>query len=218
MSASRRKTASEKRRSNRRRVFEKLEDRRLFAIGPDNLFSGAGLSTYRLALATTVEFTEEACDVSSVCDNSTATESEQRAVASDALDEIVEQVNEVFRQELSFEFQLIPDNDLLISTGSTSLDGYTDFNTQSLLNENPLVIESRLSNTGAGESNEYDIGHVLALNTSGGLADLGSVGQANRAHGTSGVTFPLIVEDNVMVGSDSLLGVLMHEIGHQFNA
>ncbi|MDV6031236.1 MAG: hypothetical protein F9B45_14270 [Phycisphaera sp. RhM] len=212
------------RRPSRRRVFEVLERRLLLAIGVDNLSVGAGVSTYKLALATTVEFTEQACTVSTTCNPQSATQTEQRNVASDALDQIVAEVNAIFQRELAIKLELIPDNDLLISTGSTSFDGYSDSDTNSLLIENGPEIEDRLtisgsSTTGVGARNEYDLGHVLAVGAGGGLATLGAVGQSGKAQGVSGVSSPLTLGSNsVVTVTDSMLGILLHELGHQFGA
>lgn len=193
----------------------------MLAIGPANLATGDGLSTYKLALATTVEFTNAACSVSASCDVGSASESERRSVASAALDQVVAAVNEIYRGELAIQFELVPQNDLLISTGNTSSDGYTDYSTTSLYYENSGVIEGRLnsSTTGPGQLNEYDLGHVLALNAGGGLAGLGVVGRTGKAQGVSSVSTPLQLNaSSQVVPTESLMGILLHEIGHQFGA
>ena len=192
------------------------------AVGPDNLTSGAGLSTYKFALASTVEFTEQICSVSLSCNPQTSSEAQQRTVASAALDQIVSEVNTVFQSELAIRFELVPDNDLLISTGNAANDGYTDSNIGVLISENGPVIESRLtisnvSTTGPGERNEYDLAHVLAAGAGGGLATLGVVAQTAKAQGVSGINSSVTLnQSNEVVPTSSFLGVLLHELGHQF--
>ena len=203
----------------RQRGLERLEDRRLLAIGPTNLSAGEGLRTYKLALATTVEFTAAVCNVSNSCTPGSSSEAVQRSVAGDALDAILADVNAVFQTELAIRFELVPDNDLLISTGDTSSDGYTDFSSNALLVENASVIEGRLSSTGSGELNDYDIGHVLSVGSDGGLATLGAVGQPTKAQGSSGLSTPVALGQNdVVSATSSFLGILLHELGHQFGA
>ncbi|MCA9138624.1 MAG: hypothetical protein KDB00_17755, partial [Planctomycetales bacterium] len=199
--------------------FETLEDRRLLAIGPVNLAAGEGLTTYKFALATTVEFTEAICSVSPSCTGSSS-ESVKRSVASGALDEIVSQINTVFQSELAVQLQLVPDNDLLISTGSTSSDGYSDSNTSALTSENGPEIESRLAGTtGAGQTNEYDLAHVFAVGAGGGLATLGVIGQSTKAQAASAVSSPVTLgQNNAVIATSSFLGIVLHEIGHQFGA
>ncbi len=201
--------------------MERLEDRRLLTIGPDNLSNGVGLSTYRLALATTVEFTEEVCRVSTVCDSAGSSDTVKRSVAGDAVDQILAAVNEVYRRELAIQFDLVRDNDLLLSVGDPASDGYTDNQTSVLYFENASVIQSRLGSGSiqVGQPNEYDLGHVLALNASGGLAGLGVVGGSGRAQGVSSISTPVELDGgNQVVPTDPLLSILLHEIGHQFGA
>ena len=206
--------------AKRRRVFERLEDRRLLAVGPDNLIAGLGLTTYKLALATTVEFTEAVCTTSPGCDSSTSSDAEKRSATSAALSEIVADVNDIYQSELAISLELVPDNDLLISTGNPANDGYTDSSTAALYAENGPVIEQRLSGTtGPGQTNDYDLGHVLAVNAGGGLAQLKAVGQNGKANGVSSAFSPVFLQqDNTVTATSSLLGILLHEIGHQFGA
>lgn len=200
--------------------MEILEDRRLLAIGPVNLTAGEGLATYKFALATTVEFTQAVCSVSPACDPQASSEAVQRSVTSAALDSIIDSVNEVYQQELAIRFELVPDNDFLISTGNAASDGYTDSNAGALTSQNGPQIESRLgATTGVGERNEYDIGHVLAITAGGGLATLGAVGQPTKAQGATSASVPVTLDQsNAIVPTPSFLGILIHEVGHQFGA
>ncbi|MEO1616723.1 MAG: M12 family metallo-peptidase [Planctomycetota bacterium] len=206
-------------RAKRRSLFEALEGRRLLAIGPENFSIGEQVSTYRLALATTVEFTESVCDVSPGCDTSSASEATQRSVASDALVQIVDEINEIFEQELAIRFDLIPGNDTLISTGDSNSDGYTDNQAGTLIDENRPEIARRLGSTiDAGGLNEFDIGHVLAVGAGGGLARLGVVGHPEKAAGVTGVSSPVTLDSGTVVPTAVLTAILAHEMGHQFGA
>ncbi|MEM6472748.1 MAG: reprolysin-like metallopeptidase, partial [Planctomycetota bacterium] len=191
----------------------------MLTIGPENFTVGETVDTYRLALATTVEFTEAVCDVSPSCNPSTSSEFTQRQVASDALDNLLNEVNAIYERELAIRFMLIPDNDTLISTGSTLNDGYTDNDSFSLINENLPEISNRLgSSIDVGGSNEFDIGHVLAVDSGGGLARLAVIGHPLRADATTGVSSPVRLESNEVVPTDIMLTILVHEMGHQFGA
>ncbi|MCA9137548.1 MAG: hypothetical protein KDB00_12340 [Planctomycetales bacterium] len=131
--------------TRRHRAFERLEDRRLLAVGANNLNAGTDLRTYAFALATTVEFTEQVCTLSPDCNVMSSAETQQRSVVSQTLDTIVGAVNEVLRRELAIELALVPDNDLLISTGDTADDGYSEGSVFSVSRENSGVIEYRLT-------------------------------------------------------------------------
>ena len=124
------------------------------------------------------------------------------SATSAALDQIVEDVNLVFRQELAIELELVPNNDSVIFTNAAS-DGYTNGAPNSMATQNPTVLNGAL---GTGT---YDIGHVLGTTGSGasGLAFLPTLGVSPTARGAT------------VISSLGLAApVMLHEIGHMLGA
>ena len=123
-------------------LVESLESRRLLSITPGmNVATGTELTTYRLALATTGELTTLLGGTSTT---------------SSLLDQVVEDVNQVYRRELAIEFELVSNNDSVIFTNAAT-DGYSNGNPFTMATENPGVLNSAL---GVGT---YDIGHVFGI-------------------------------------------------------
>jgi hypothetical protein len=147
------------------------------------------LITYRLAVATTGEYTQFFGSESSAFSNVVTT---------------INRVNEIYERDLAITFQLInEERDLIFSNPNT--DPYSNNNSDALLSENSFT----LSSSGILNSNRYDIGHVFSTG-SGGLASLGSVCSDFKAEGTTGIKEPR--------GEVFAIDFVAHEIGHQLGA
>ena len=136
----------------------------------DNILtpSGPQLRTYRLAVATTVEYT--------TFHGGTV------ALGLAAVVTSVNRVNGVYERETAVRMVLIANNNLIIYT--TNPDPYTNGSGSTMLGQNI----SNLS-TVIGNSN-FDIGHVFSTG-GGGVAYLGSVCTNNKAGGVTGSSAPV---------------------------
>lgn len=183
---------SQRRAAARRLLFEPLETRELLAVMPGvNPSAGTEVITYKLALATTQEAT-------------IALGGETKAKA--FVRELATELSKNFERELSIRFELVANNDMLISA-TTGDDGYTNAPLSTLIGENTGVINTRL-NGNATNNSGYDIGHVLS--TAGGGLGSPSVGKKDKGAGASSVS------SGTTVGQ--ILWLTTHEVGHQFGA
>jgi subtilisin-like proprotein convertase family protein len=150
--------------------------------------SGDQLRTYRLAVATTGEYTNF-----------------HGGTVAGALAAVVTTVNRVvgvYEKEVSIRMELIPNNNLIIYTNPSN-DPYTNNSGFALLSENQTNLDNVI-----GSAN-YDIGHVFSTG-GGGIASLGSVCTSQKAQGVTG--------GNAPVGDPFDIDFVAHEIGHQFGA
>ena len=160
----------------------------------ENFPVGSVRRTYRLALATTVEYTNNAM----LGGGSVAT-----TMAS--LNTWVNALNVLYEQELSVRFVLAENTDQAIFT--TEPDGLTAGDNGKMVEEIRPILESKL---GLGK---YDLGQVLSPGR-GGQAYVGVVCESDNYKG-GGVT---LTPASQAVGTGYGLIILAHEIGHQFNA
>ncbi|HET9529450.1 MAG TPA: M12 family metallo-peptidase [Blastocatellia bacterium] len=169
------------------------------AEGP-NLSSGTTLRNYRLAIGTTVEYTNN----SVYGGGKTATLTK--------LATIVNLINAIYERETAIHFNLVADQLNIIFDAEP--DGYTNGNVISMLNENPGVLNSRLP----GGASSYDFGHVFGLGSAGsssGAASVGVVcGSSTNKGAAASVLGIALVTGNFSIDSN----LLAHEFGHQFNA
>ena len=116
-------------------------------------------------------------------------------------------INFILESELSINLSLIAENDSLIFL-SSDLDPYTNGNAGTMANENNDYLAANLV------SNKYDLGHVFGtdcgniVGTSGGI---GTVCGTNKGFGSS-------CELNNPNPDRFYIGVVCHELGHQFGA
>lgn len=165
------------------------------AVINNNRSVGTKLRVYRIAIAATGEFTQH--------------HGGSKADALAAIKAIVAELNKVYEPELAIRFQLISDadqNKIIYTDGGT--DPFTAGNRSLQIDECQATLDAEI-----GDAN-YDIGHVLGQVNSngGGRAGVGVVGDSGRkAKAISETTNP-------SAGSPGFMGVLAHEIGHQFGA
>ncbi|MEM8680038.1 MAG: reprolysin-like metallopeptidase, partial [Planctomycetota bacterium] len=151
--------------------------------------TGETLRTYRLANATTVEYSN--------FHGGTQAGSLAAVVTS------INRVTGITEVELTIRLELVPNNDDLIFTSDTG-DSYSNGNLGAMLGQNQSVVDSVVGNA------NYDIGHVFGTGGGGVAAGLGIVGITGiKAQGVSTSSVP------TGVGFD---GLVAHEMGHQFGA
>ncbi|ADR20742.1 hypothetical protein MATR_16320 [Marivirga tractuosa] len=151
--------------------------------------SGTELRTYRLAVATTGEYTQF-----------------HGGTVEDAMSAIVttmNRVNGIYERDIAVTMVLVDNNDQLIYTDA-STDPFTNDDAGSFIDEVQADITSII-----GSAN-FDIGHGFSTGA-GGLASLGSVCvDSRKASGVTGRSNP--------VGDPYDVDYVAHEIGHQFGA
>lgn len=149
--------------------------------------TGEQLRTYRLAVATTGEFTINRGGVAGALANIATT---------------VNRITGVYEQDFAVRLVVIATNSLIIYTDPNT-DPYTNNNGGALLGENQANLDAVI-----GSAN-YDIGHVFSTGNFGGIAGLGVVCLAgNKGRGATGSTNP--------VGDPWSIDYVAHEMGHQF--
>jgi hypothetical protein len=150
---------------------------------------GATLRTYRLALATTVEYSVAVCGAGPT-----------KACVAAELATAMNRVTGIYERELAIRMTLVASNDGVIYVSNP--DPYSNNNPGSLLTQNQSNLDSVI-----GSAN-YDIGHVFSTG-GGGLAGLGVVCRAGqKARGETGLPNP--------VGDAFYVDFVAHEMGHQF--
>jgi subtilisin-like proprotein convertase family protein len=155
--------------------------------GDGNSYNECELSTYRLAVACTGEYSTF-----------------HGGTVEDALEAIVisvDRVNAVYERDFAVTFTLIPNNDEIIFLDPDT-DPYTNNSAFAMLGQNQQTINSII-----GSAN-YDIGHVFST-SAGGVASFGSTCiNSQKAQGVTGIAAP--------VGDPFDIDYVAHEIGHQF--
>ena len=149
---------------------------------------GGELLTYRLAMATTGEYSN--------FHGGTA------AGVLSAVQTSVARVNEVYEVDLGVRLILIANTDLLFQYNSAT-DPYSNSNGGAMLGQNQGEVDNVI-----GSAN-YDIGHVFSTG-GGGIASYASVCDNNRkAQGVTGSFSP--------INDPFDIDYVAHEIGHQFS-
>ncbi len=151
--------------------------------------TGATIRTYRLALATTGEYTQFFGGTV--------------VLGMAAVVQAVNRVNGIYLTDFAVKFQLIANNNLLIYTDPAT-DPYTNDDGTTMLDQNQTTIDSVI-----GSAN-YDFGHVFSTG-GGGIADLGVACSAgSKARGVTGTSSPN--------GDGFWVDFVAHEMGHQMGA
>jgi len=160
--------------------------------------SGSALRTYRLAVATTAEYTQ-------------AYGGGTVGGGLSAVTTTVNLVNAVFERDVAVRLVLIANEDQVIFTDSVS-DGYTSDNVNSLISENQTKLDAVI-----GSAN-YDIGHVFDGRLLGGgfqFQGLASLGVACRT-GVKGRGVNIV--KSLQPSNTIAYYSAAHEMGHQFGA
>lgn len=147
------------------------------------------LRTYRIAIATTGEYTQLFGGTKS---NSLA-----------AVVTTVNRLNQVFERDLSIHLELVANNDSLQYT-SPSSDPFSNEDASAMVEENIVNMNAVIG------SDNYDIGHVFGTGNTGGLAFLNSACGSYKAGGVTGSNSP--------TGESFNIDYVAHEIGHQLGA
>ena len=157
------------------------------------------LRTYRLALASTGEYSEYHINAVGM---QGGTDAQKKAVVLAAMTTAITRVNDVYENDLAVSLQLIANNDALIYLDGAT-DPYTNDDGSAMLVENQSTCDNVI-----GSSN-YDIGHVFSTG-GGGIASLSSACTSSKAQGVTGSSNPT---------SDYFyFDFVAHELGHQFGA
>ncbi len=163
------------------------------------------LITYKLAVASTAEFTAQLGG---------------KSLAYSSIVTTINRVNEIYQRDIGITLQLVTGEQFVYTNAAT--DPYTNSDTKSLVNENAINLANNF-----GVAN-FDIGHVFAQGALGGLAYVGVAcadsarisDPANPAQtiilngikggGATGITDPQ--------GEIFSVDFVSHEIGHQLGA
>ncbi|GAA0425067.1 hypothetical protein GCM10009133_37010 [Cocleimonas flava] len=157
------------------------------------------LKTYRFAVAGTAEYT--------------ASQGGTTALAYDSMVTTVNRVNQIYQSDLGIRLQLVSGEEMLYTNAAT--DPYTNDNAASLVDENMANMSSTL-----GLSN-FDLGHVFAQGSLGGLAYIGvaCIDTANTSSGlTSGIKAGGATGTINPQGEIFSVEYVAHEVGHQLGA
>ncbi|MEL7021417.1 MAG: reprolysin-like metallopeptidase, partial [Bacteroidota bacterium] len=149
--------------------------------------------TYRLALATTLEYSGY---------HGASSQAQSNLVMS-AVTTTMNRVNGIFERDFAIRMLLVNNNDRIFFYQSTG-DNYTNQDGGAMLGQNQTVCDNTI-----GSAN-YDIGHVFSTG-GGGVAYLNSPCNNNlKAGGVTG--------QNAPVGDPFDVDYVAHEMGHQFGA
>lgn len=157
------------------------------------------LRTYRLAVASTIEYSEFHWRRAGLTD--TDTEADKKNAVMNAMIVTMNRVNGVFENELSLTMQFVANNKDIIFIDS---DSFSNNDTDALIEQSQIVIDATIGNQ------NYDIGHTFSTGA-GGLAVIYSPCDSDfKAMGVTGTQSP--------VGDSYDIDFVSHEMGHQFGA
>lgn len=152
------------------------------------------LRTFRLALATTGEYSQSILTIQGIPNN--ATDAIKKATVLANLNTLMTRVNAVFERDICLTMKLVVNNTDIIFLDAVT-DGYTDYDGGKLGTENQLNCDQLIG------TSFYDIGHVIGLNL--------NVNNAVQ----SAACLNNVKAMGVSLGLDL---ALVHEMGHQFGA
>lgn len=158
------------------------------------------LRTFRLAIATTGEYSLFQLVYNGVSSN--ATYIERVEVVLSAINATMTRVNAIFERDVSLTMKLVANNASIIFFDPAN-DGFTNDDGSVLINESQTIIDARIG------SENYDIGHTFSTG-GGGLATLNSPCTTSKAKGITGSSFP--------IGDTYDIDFVAHEMGHQYGA
>jgi subtilisin-like proprotein convertase family protein len=158
------------------------------------------LRTYRLAVATTGEYSQFHLTNQNI--SPLASDTEKKAAVLAAIVVTMTRVNAVFERDVALTMELVANNTNVIFLDAAT-DGFTNNDGSVLINESQSIIDANI-----GVQN-YDIGHTFSTG-GGGLAQLNSPCTSSKARGITGSSSP--------IGDSYDIDYVAHEMGHQFGA
>jgi hypothetical protein len=159
------------------------------------------LRTFRLALATTGEYSQYQLNRLGI--SASATTAIKKEAVLSAVNATITRVSGVFENDLGVKFELVANNDAIIFLDAEN-DGLSNDAPSSLINESQTKIDGSIGNA------NYDVGHTFSTGA-GGLAGLGVVCITNqKGRGVTGIGAPF--------GDEFDIDFVAHEFGHQFGA
>ena len=166
----------------------------------DNANDGK-LRTFRLAVATTGEYSQFHLTRQNI--SPSATDAEKKAAVLSAIVTTMTRVNGIFEREVALTMVLVASNTAVIFLDAVT-DPFTNNDSNTLIDESQTVIDFNI-----GTAN-YDIGHTFSTG-GGGLAQLNSPCDVNyKARGITGLPSP--------IGDAYDIDYVTHEMGHQYGA
>ena len=166
----------------------------------DNANDGK-LRTFRLAVATTGEYSQFHLNRQNI--SPSATEAEKKAAVLSAIVNTMTRVNGLFERDVALTMILVANNTSIIFLDAAT-DNFTNNDSDKLIDESQTTINSII-----GSAN-YDIGHTFSTG-GGGLASLNSpCNQTQKARGITGSPSP--------IGDAYDIDYVAHEMGHQYGA
>jgi subtilisin-like proprotein convertase family protein len=179
------------------RCYNESTEKKEVPAPPAALSNDGLLRKYRLAMASTIEYSAYHINAAGV---SNGTLAEKKAAVLEAMTVSMTRIDGVYEQELAITMQLVDDNEDIIFVTSDNLNNN---NAEVLIGQVGPVI------SGAIGASSYDIGHCVSTGA-GGLASLGCVCTSVKAQGVTGSPSP--VDDAYDID------YVAHEMGHQFGA
>jgi subtilisin-like proprotein convertase family protein len=162
------------------------------------------MRTFRLALATTVEYSAfHIAAAEAACACTLTTVAEKKAAVMAELVVAMTRVNFIFERDLSLTMELIGNNENVIFVEGGPAEFFSNESSSDMLVENQNAMDFII-----GPGN-YDIGHAFSTGA-GGAAYVSSACNSNKAGGVTGLGSP--------VGDSFYVDYVSHEMGHQFGA
>lgn len=152
-------------------------------------FGVCQLTTYRLAVAATAEYTKFTGGTV------------QDALAAQVV--TINRVNGIYETSSALTFEIIPNNDEIIYLNPIT-QPYTHGDPLLLVGENQNNLDKVIGTT------HYDVGHVFDTGSGGGFAPGKTCNNTSKAEGTSALPQP--------VGNPFDVDFVAHELGHQVGA
>ena len=168
---------------------------------PQSLVQDGQFRTYRLALSSTVEYSNYHINRAGL---SGGTTEQKKAAVLAAMNTTMTRVNGVYEKTVSLTMTMIANNDVLLSIGTDAYaPGFTNSDGFALLDENQAFVDATIGTAA------YDIGHIFSTG-GGGVAQLRSPCTSSKARGVTGRSAPR---------ADAFdIDYVAHEMGHQWGA
>ena len=159
------------------------------------------LRTFRLAVATTGEYSKFHLDRQNI--SPSAIDAEKKAAVLSAIVTTMTRVNAIFERDVALKMVLVANNTAIIFLDAVT-DPFTNNDSNKLIDESQTVIDANI-----GTAN-YDIGHTFSTG-GGGLAQLSSpCNNGAKARGITGLSSP--------IGDAYDIEYVAHEMGHQYGS